>query len=370
MKKQRICIVGDGLSGLTTALALESIQNVEIHLILNNLKKINDFRTTAISESNFQYLKSIFQNFNSKLFWPSKSIKLFFEISKKNQINFLNFEDQGKNLMYVFENSKLKSLLLKGIKKKKIKTLKKNVKNLDTLKNYDLIILCLGTKSPLYKIIDSRNIEKDYQEFAITGQIKSSIKNIKASQFFLKDGPLAILPFSKNEFSFVWTVSKKLFHINAKNIKNFTKEKIQSILKDKNNFQIKNLQHYPIRLNLKTNYFKKNVLVLGEGLHRVHPIAGQGFNLVLRDIKQLRQLIYRYSSIGMELSSSRVFEDFTMDRKPENILIGVGIDITRSFFKKNDYLDPVKKFLLENLNKIPNLKKISSKISDTGINFN
>ena len=44
----------------------------------------------------------------------------------------------------------------------------------------------------------------------------------------------------------------------------------------------------------------------------------------------------------MELSSSREFEDFTMDRKPENILIGVGIDITRSFFKKNDYLDPVK----------------------------
>ena len=370
MKKQRICIVGDGLSGLTTALTLESIQNVEIHLILNDLKKINDLRTTAISESNFQYLKSIFKNFNSKLFWPSKSIELFFETSKKKQINFLNFEDRGKNLMYVFENNKLKNFLFKGIKKKKIKILKKNVKNLDTLKNYDLIILCLGTKSPLYKIIDNRNIEKDYQEFAITGQVKSNIKNLKVSQFFLKDGPLAILPFSKSKFSFVWTVSKKLFHINSKNIKNLTKEKIQNILKVKNNFQITNFQYYPIKLNLKTNYFKKNVLVLGEGLHRVHPIAGQGFNLVLRDIKQLRQLINRYSSIGMELSSSRVFEDFTTDRKPENILIGIGIDITRSFFKKNDYLDPVKKLFLENLNKIPSLKKISSKISDSGIYFN
>ena len=83
MKKQRICIVGDGLSGLTTALALESIQML-LHLILNNLKKINDFRTTAISESNFQYLKVFSKISILNYFGPPKSIKLFFEISKKN----------------------------------------------------------------------------------------------------------------------------------------------------------------------------------------------------------------------------------------------------------------------------------------------
>ena len=61
----------------------------------------------------------------------------------------------------------------------------------------------------IYKLLIVEILRKDYQSL-ITGQIKSSIKNIKASQFFLKDGPLAILPFSKNEFSFVWTVSKEI----------------------------------------------------------------------------------------------------------------------------------------------------------------
>ena len=46
--------------------------------------------------------------------------------------------------MYVFENDKIKSVLLKEISKNKIKLIKKDLKNLDELKDYDLIILCIG----------------------------------------------------------------------------------------------------------------------------------------------------------------------------------------------------------------------------------
>ena len=58
MKQQKICIIGDGLAGLTTA-AILSKQNFSIDLYSGSKKKskISDNRTTAISESNFQYIK-------------------------------------------------------------------------------------------------------------------------------------------------------------------------------------------------------------------------------------------------------------------------------------------------------------------------
>ena len=63
--------------------------------------------------------------------------------------------------MYVFENDKTKSVLLKEIIKKKIKLIRKNMKNLEEFKDYDLIVLCLGGKSKIYdKIVEN----KIYQE--------------------------------------------------------------------------------------------------------------------------------------------------------------------------------------------------------------
>ena len=52
------------------------------------------------------------------MFWPSKKIELFYETSKE-KINFLNLNEANSNLMYVFENDKVKSLLLKEISKSK-----------------------------------------------------------------------------------------------------------------------------------------------------------------------------------------------------------------------------------------------------------
>ena len=105
MKKQRICIVGDGLSGLMTAIALNKLKGLEVHLISRKNKHSKDRRTTAISASNYEFFNHIIGKLDKKLFWPSKRIDLFYEIKDKN-MNFLNFKEDTKNLMYVFENDK------------------------------------------------------------------------------------------------------------------------------------------------------------------------------------------------------------------------------------------------------------------------
>jgi len=365
MKKQRICIVGDGLSGLMTALALNKLDGLEVHLVSKKNKLFKDKRTTAISASNYDFLNRVVDKLDKKLFWPSNKINLFYETKDQN-MNFLNFNEDKKNLMYIFENDKVKEKLLKEIKKKKIKTLQKNINNLKDLKGYDLKILCLGRSSKIYQnILDKRSLDKDYKEIAITGYVNHSLKNLNTAQYFLKDGPLAILPFSKKNFSFVWSVNKDF---PKKNINNVIKSKICEILKTKK-IKISNQQSYPLQLNLKRTYFKKDLLILGEGLHTIHPVAGQGFNLVLRDINKLQEILKYYTELGMSLKSCPALEDFTNNRKAENIITGIGIDLTHNFFKQNKFLDPFKETILKNVSKNNTFKKISKFISNQGLSI-
>ena len=119
MKYQKICIIGDGLTGLTTAISLKKL-NLDIDLFYKkntkNTKKDN--RVTAVSDSNFKFLKkeTNFKNFNS--FWPCKKINLFFENNGK-YINFLNYEEDQKNLMHIFENKNIIKHLKIELKKNK-----------------------------------------------------------------------------------------------------------------------------------------------------------------------------------------------------------------------------------------------------------
>ena len=375
MKKHKICIVGGGLTGLISALVL-SERGLDIDLILeNNTFKNKDLRVTAISEKNMEFLKSMIKNINLKLFYPVKKINLFFE--KNNQMkNFLNF-DENKNLMYFFENRLTKDHLSKLLKKTKIKIQKKTIKSIDLAENkiftnsssksYDLLVLCLGANSPIYqKISGNRKIQKNYKEHSITCYVKHQIKDIGAQQFFLKEGPLAILPYNKNKFSVVWSIEDIYFIKNKKNITSYLKTKLSNLLKT-NKISLGNIQSYPLKLLLKRNYYKKNTIILGDGLHVVHPLAGQGFNLILRDIEKLNSLISKNLRLGLTIKNSNIPKDLSDSRKPENLLMGLGIDTTRRFFKSNKYLDPIKENILNNFSKSTLLKKITKRVANLGL---
>ena len=201
MKKQKICIVGDGLAGLMSVIALNNLPSLEVHLIVqkNNLKK--DRRTTAISASNYEFFQEVLRKLDKKLFWPSKKINLFYE-SNDQKINFLNFSEDKKNLMYIFENDKIKDVLKREIKKKKIKIIKKSINKLSDLDGYDLKVLCLGRNSKIYQnVIKNRSIEKDYKEIALTGYVKHNLKKVITSQFFLRR-TISNTTFFQNKFFF------------------------------------------------------------------------------------------------------------------------------------------------------------------------
>tara|TARA_B100001063_G_C16770590_1_gene561361 strand:+ start:208 stop:1341 length:1134 start_codon:yes stop_codon:yes gene_type:complete len=374
MKNQRICIIGDGLAGITASLAFKNT-SLDVDLYHSGFGEAKlDKRITAISESNLAFLKQIEKKINLKLFRSCDKINLYYETNNKI-FNFLNFNED--NLMHIFENDVLKKNLIKLIKTKDINLIKKKITNINyknsfikinnTKRYYDLIILCLGARSDLYyNLTKDRSIKKDYKEVAITGYVNHNSKLNNPRQYFLKQGPLAFLPFDKKKFSFVWSLDKKYYINNTKNLKIIVANKINELLRKKNNFKISKIFSYPIHLNLQKKYYKNNVLILGEGLHSIHPIAGQGFNLVLRDIKKLKKLINKNLKLGLTLKNSYLFKEFCDTRKPENVIFGLGIDLTNSFFKQNKYLDPFKEIIIKNVSKMSSLKKFSKLFSDKG----
>ena len=66
-------------------------------------------------------------------------------------------------------------------------------------------------------------------------------------------------------------------------------------------------------------------------MHRIHPLAGQGFNMTLRDARILSELIKNNLDLGLSLNS--VLEKFERKRKNTNFLFGIGVDFLHEFFK-------------------------------------
>ena len=376
MRKQKICIVGDGLTGLTTALILSKL-DIDIDLIFkkNTKYQLPDTRVTAISEYNFHFLSENFNENEKKLFWPCTDINLFYERANKLSL-FMNFENQKRNLMYIAFNKNIKRIIYKKIKKKNninIKNAEIDKVNINStsvlIKNknffYDLVILCLGRKSKLVpQLIGNRVIEESTKETAFTSLVQHQLNISNPKQYFLKEGPLAILPLNSKNFSLVWSLRNQ---DNIKKIKNLTHYKLKQIFNTKTKITLKKSQLFPISFKFNTNFFKKNFLILGEGIYNIHPIAGQGFNLIMRDIRELYEELKRSHSLGLQIKDSSILKRFSLSRKPENLLFGLGVNFTNSFFKQRKATDHIKEIILKDINKFKFLKDLSLKISNKGI---
>ena len=114
------------------------------------------------------------------------------------------------------------------------------------------------------------------------------------------------------------------------------------------------------------SYFHKNILAFGELLHRVHPLAGQGFNITVRDIKLLLNIIKSKSDLGLPLDSSINFE-FENKIKHKNFIFSNGIDLVHEFFNFERKINSkVLSKSVQFLGKNYTINKLFTKIADSG----
>ena len=363
-----ICIIGDGLTSLSLA---QNLIKKKINVDFYHRDKIDTLqssRTIGISKNNLEFFKKEIKEIPKEIFWKIKKIEIYSEKLEKE--NLLSFEQDKNNLFYMVKNHELYELLRDKISKNKFfkrKLVKTNLFYEKLLKKneYDLIINCVSNNF-ISKKFFTKKIDKDYNNFAYTTILKhKNIKNNIATQIFTKYGPIAFLPVSNSETSVVCSLDTKNKKYNDTEIielisKNNPKYQIKKILKI-NNFKLSSS-------NLR-NYYHKNTLAFGDMLHRIHPLAGQGFNMTIRDIKVLSEIIQNKIDLGLQIDSL-ILEEFEKETKNKNFLFSKSIDFIYEVFNVDKETNS-KSFnkLLKVIGKNKNLTNYFIKLADKGLNF-
>jgi 2-octaprenyl-6-methoxyphenol hydroxylase len=363
-----ICIIGDGLAGLSLAKNLTN-KKINVHLYYKNkTKKLPSSRTIGISKNNLDFFKKEIYDIPQKIFWVIKKIEIYSEKTEGEKI--LKFENDKKNLFYMVKNSKLHESLTRELLKDKFfkkKLMKKKSFYTDLLKKneYDLIINC-DSNNFLSKKYFTNKINKDYENCAYTTILKhKKITNNIAIQNFTKSGPIAFLPISNKETSVVYSLDTTKKNYNDHEVLNL-------IIKNNPKYQIQNIAKLS-RFNLSSsnlrNYYHDNILAFGDLLHRIHPLAGQGFNMTIRDIRILSKIIQKKISLGMQLDVS-ILMDFEKETRNKNFLFSSSVDFIYEAFNFDKKIEN-KSFnkILKRIGKNKNLNNLFIKLADSGLNF-
>ena len=112
------------------------------------------------------------------------------------------------------------------------------------------------------------------------------------------------------------------------------------------------MEKFKLETSISRNYYNHNILAFGECLHKIHPLAGQGFNMIIRDIKILSNIIQNRIDLGFPIDFS-ICKEFENKTKHYNFTFSFGNDFIYEFFKfdnnyKNNYLNYLLKFFSKN----------------------
>jgi len=353
----KVSILGDGLTSLALA---KMLVNKCIYVDLISEDKVTNYyqsRTFGITKKNYDFFTQEILNLKT-ISWKLDNIEVYTENLPNQKI--LEFKKNNSEIFSIIRNYQLYKKLNIELKKNKFfnkKFFKNN--NLSILDKYNLVFNCNKNHLITNKFF-SKKIEKIYDSVAHTATVKhKKINNKSALQIFTKIGPIAFLPISNFETSVVYSIkTSKFIDLEALIKKYNTKYSILKIL-DKTSFQLGSL-------NLR-KYFYKNILCFGDLIHKIHPLAGQGFNMTIRDIIDLSKIIDEKIELGLELNSS-IFEEFEKKTKHRNFIFSQGIDLIYNFF---DQERKIKGRLISNslkyLGKNIYFKKIFSKLADEGL---
>tara|TARA_A100000164_G_scaffold353075_1_gene359329 strand:- start:5563 stop:6636 length:1074 start_codon:yes stop_codon:yes gene_type:complete len=354
----KVSILGNGLTSLSLAkLLVNKGIRVDIFSYKKSIK-ISKIQTLGISKTNIDFFNTHILNIE-KLLWHVDQIEIYSENLENEKI--LNFENDNKKLFSVIRNLDLYNLLFSNLKKNNLINFKKAISyNELCKKNYNLIFNC-DYHNSISKKFFYKKLKKSYDSLAYVTCFKHKklSNNHIASQIFTKKGPLAFLPLSSTETSIVYSVRGKV-------IKN-----IESVLKKYNTkydiIKINKFLSFELKSSNLRTYYYKNIIAFGDLLHKIHPLAGQGFNMTIRDIKEIYRLVLFKKELGLDLDIS-ICADFEKNTRNKNYLFSNGIDFIYEFFNfENKINDNTLSKSVKFLGRNKTINKIFKNIADNGI---
>ena len=360
MKKDfDIIVIGGGINGQVMSLAAAhagfSVALIDQNKIVEDSLREFDGRAYAIAFSSVQMMKNLnFWKTIEETAQPILNIKVSHGTIERGPasatLQFNNADIEESPMAQMLEDRFLRQCLNIEIKKNALITLIEQRKVVDLIdfkqhKNLildnnlelqaSLIVASDGIDSPISKKIGIKKTGWKYQQLGLVCAIEHEYSSDNtAYQYFLPEGPLAILPIKNNTASIVWTENIQ----NALTISEMNDAEYLSVLRHRFGDFLGQLKltgkrvSFPLKLSISEKYVSDRFAVIGDAAHGYHPIAGQGLNAGMRDIAALLDVISSARDRGEDFSSINVLNRYQEWRRFDNQTLGFATDNLNKIF--------------------------------------
>lgn len=223
-----------------------------------------------------------------------------------------------------------------------------------------LLVACDGARSRLRSMAGIQNVAWTYDQSAITFTIEHERPHEgRAEEHFLPPGPFAVLPMRGNRASIVWTERTE----DAKRIAALPDFLFQEELEQRIGHGLGAVRPiskpgvYPLGFAMARSFIGERLALVGDAAHLIHPIAGQGLNMGLRDVAALAEAVTDAARTGLDFASPTVLERYQRWRRFDTLAMGVATDgLNRLFSNRSDALRLVRDMGLGLVDRMPRLK--------------
>jgi 2-octaprenyl-6-methoxyphenol hydroxylase len=183
----------------------------------------------------------------------------------------------------------------------------------------------------------------------------------RAEEHFLPAGPFAILPLKGRRASIVWTETTP----EAERIMALPDDAFHAELEQRFKLHLGDIKAvgkrraHPLGFFVARSFVAERIALIGDAAHLIHPIAGQGLNMGLKDVAALAEVIVDAARLGLDPGSSDILERYQRWRRFDTMAMGVATDsLNRLFSNRSDVLRFVRDVGLGLVDRLPGLKRL------------
>lgn len=223
-----------------------------------------------------------------------------------------------------------------------------------------LLVAADGARSAIREIAGIQSFGWPYKQSGIVTTVAHEREHHgRAEEHFLPAGPFAILPLKGNRSSIVWTEETA----EAERIVALSDAEFHDELEKRFGLHLGEIsiagarRAYPLGLSVARSFIADRVALVGDAAHVIHPIAGQGLNMGLRDIAALAEAVVDAARLGLDIGSQSVLERYQRWRRFDTMAMGVATDgLNRLFSNESGMLRLVRDVGLGIVDRLPMLK--------------
>jgi 2-octaprenyl-6-methoxyphenol hydroxylase len=377
-----VVIAGGGLAGLALAIALRQGLGPSLSVTVADPalgREVSDARASAIAASARRLLETIgvwatvaddAQPMLDMLVTDSR----LSDVMRPIFLQFAGEVEPGEPFAHMIENPRLVEALIAKARAEGVRLEAEPVRGFDhdgarvrvSLGRSEiaarLLVAADGARSRLRALAGIPVNSWSYGQAAIVTTVAHEREHHgRAVEHFLPAGPFAILPLTGRRCSIVWAeATRTAQHIVALDDASFRDELERRFGLELGDIRLAGPRgSYPLGLVLARSFIAERMALVGDAAHVIHPIAGQGLNMGLRDVAALAEALVDAARLGLDPGGPQVLERYQRWRRFDTVAMAVATDgLNRLFSNRSDALRLVRDVGLGLVDRFPALKRM------------